>query len=157
LLDFPQVLVAACHWPPFFSQSAFVLYCERSLDPPLPIEGLADGDVGDDPLGEPEPEVPEPLEPPFGLLLSELPGAPVEPPPVPWAAARAGARPMTTTSSVNKNFFIASSLTVIGHTQETSQVEPQGDRPLVFATMPRDRDAISGPSTCHRWGAGAEP
>jgi hypothetical protein len=84
LLDFPQVLVAACHWPPFFSQSAFVLYCDRSLGAPLPIEGLAEGDVaGDDPLEEPGPEVLGPLELPLGLLLSELPGAPVEPPPVP--------------------------------------------------------------------------
>ncbi len=26
LLDFAQVLVVACHCPPFFSQSTFVLY-----------------------------------------------------------------------------------------------------------------------------------
>jgi hypothetical protein len=79
LLDFVQMLDEACHWPPFFSQSAFVLYCDTSLDDPLPIEGLADGDVADDPLDEPElPEVPElpPMLPLPVLPFSELPDVP---------------------------------------------------------------------------------
>jgi hypothetical protein len=70
-----------------------------SVDDPLPdVEGLAEGKVGDDPLGE----LPEPPAAPLGLLLSELPDVPAA-----WAAARPGTRPMTTTSSMNSNFFIA--------------------------------------------------
>jgi hypothetical protein len=98
LLDFAaQVLVVACHWPPFFSQSALVLYCDMSVDDPLPlVAGLAEGDVD-----EPPDEVLEPLE--LEPLLSELPDAP-EPA---CAAARLGARPMTATSSANSSLFMA--------------------------------------------------
>jgi hypothetical protein len=63
-----QVLVDACHWPPFFSQSVLVLYCDMSAEVPVPlVDGLAEGDVVDDPPDDPlEPllsELPEPLEP----------------------------------------------------------------------------------------------
>jgi hypothetical protein len=70
LLAFWQVLVVACHWPPAFSQSVFVLYCDKSVDVPLLVGGLAEGDVVDGPLDEPELGVPGLLELPLGLLLS---------------------------------------------------------------------------------------
>jgi hypothetical protein len=98
------MLLLACHMPPAFSQSAFVVSLERSLAVP---DGLADGEF-EDPLDEPpdEPDVeplpaPVPLDVPDGLLEPELP----EPllPPV-WAAAIAGARAMTATKSMRISF-----------------------------------------------------
>ena len=102
-----------CHVPPFFSQSACVLYCEKSgfvdgladgVDVPVPVDGLADGDDVDDPLLEFELE-PAPLEGALGLLLLLL-SEPVAPPPAPCADARTGANPMTRTSITKRHFFI---------------------------------------------------
>ena len=106
---FEQVLVDACHIPPFFSQSDCVLYCERSplvdgladvpeLEPgvePLPVDGLADGEVVDVEESEPEP-----VE---GVLVLPLPDVPPEV----WAAAITGSRPSARTSMTNRHFFIA--------------------------------------------------
>jgi hypothetical protein len=93
------------------SQSAFDLTCERSVDLPPLVDGLADGDVVDD---EPELEPPEfPVEPLLSELLdpllSELPEVPPEPLLVPWAAAMAGPKPRTRTSIANSKSFITSS------------------------------------------------
>ena len=80
---FWQELVATCHCPPAFSQSAFVFCCDRSEG--LPVEGLAEGEVEDDPLPELEVsglvDVPGLLGAPLGRLMPELPGAPEDPPP----------------------------------------------------------------------------
>src|SRR5262245_46605735 len=67
--------VVTCHWPPAPSHSACVLNCDRSVDIPPPVEGLAEGLAEGALLGESEVEVPGLLEPLLGLLLSELPGA----------------------------------------------------------------------------------
>src|SRR5436309_1339129 len=50
---FWHVLVVASHSPPALSQSAFDLTCERSVDLPPLVDGLADGDVVDGVLDEP--------------------------------------------------------------------------------------------------------
>jgi len=56
-----HLLDVACHMPPAFSQSDFVVCCERSLEVP---DGLAEGEL-DEPLDapgvvvEPLPEAPE--------------------------------------------------------------------------------------------------
>jgi hypothetical protein len=100
------VLDEACHWPPFFSQSALVLYWAMSADEPGPVDGLAEGDGDDAPLDE----VPEPLDPLPDPLLSDVPDVPLGLLlPGACAAAMAGARPMTTTRSANRILFISSS------------------------------------------------
>jgi len=85
LVAFSQLLVAACHCPPAFSQAALVLYCEKSEDIPPLVEGLvgglAEGDVVDELSGEPELDEPEPdtlglLELPLGLFVSGPPDVP---------------------------------------------------------------------------------
>ena len=93
--------------PPAFSQSAFVMYCEKSLD------GLAEGEPAElpDPLGvevAPLPdEVPDPLpDVPEGVLEPELPAAPLPLLPV-WAAAIPGASAMIPTKSKSISFCIA--------------------------------------------------
>ena len=102
--------------PPAFSQSAWVVYFEKSLEAP---DGLADGDVVDEPpdvLGlmlplEPD-ELPEPLLPdvPDGVVPPELPDVllPLPVPPVlDCAAANAGARATAATMNARKIFFIS--------------------------------------------------
>ena len=74
LLAFSQVLVDICHWPPALSQSAFVLNCEKSVDVPPLVEGLAEGEV-------PGLELPELPEPPLGAF-SEVPDVLPEPLPL---------------------------------------------------------------------------
>lgn len=106
---FSHLFEVVCHIPPAFSQSAFVMYCEKS--PAVP--GLADGDVVDeppegvpvvappdevpDPVPEPEPDAPGPLEP-----------APLDEPPLPplpdCAAANAGASAMIPTKKPSISF-----------------------------------------------------
>ena len=120
LLAFWQVLVDACHSPPALSQSAFDLICDRSLEVPPLVDGLADGEVVDGALVDPElepPVVPElPLEPLLSELLEppDVVPEPLEPelPLVPCAAVMAGARPSARTSIANSKFFIASSVRV---------------------------------------------
>jgi hypothetical protein len=110
----------ACQLPPALSQSAFVVYCEKSPDVP---EGLAEGDVVDEPP-VPEPVVappdvePEPDAPPEPVLEPEpepepdAPGllepAPLDEPPLPLppdcAAAIAGARAMIPTRKPSISF-----------------------------------------------------
>jgi len=92
------------------SQSAFDLTCERSVDLPPLVDGLADGDVVDGVLDEPGLEPPMVLELPVEPLLSELPKVPPEPLLVPWAAAMAGPKPRTRTTSIaNSKSFMTSS------------------------------------------------
>ena len=101
---------ADSHIPPAFSQSAFVVYWERS--PALP-DGLAEGDE----VELPDPpvvllpvllpdDVPEPVLPdvPEGEL--ELPDEPLPLPlpPVDCAAAMAGAKAMIPTKNVSISF-----------------------------------------------------
>ena len=85
--------------PPAFSQSAWVVYCEKSPDVELELgEGLADGEAPA-PLGLPEVELPDPV-PPVEPVPPEVPAGPPDPEPlaaplplpVPplCAAARAG-------------------------------------------------------------------
>jgi hypothetical protein len=98
------MLLLACHMPPAFSQSDFVVYFEKSLVVP---DGLAEGEP-EDPLDPPDvPDVdplpdPVPLFVPDGLLEPEV----SFPPPLPpvWAAAIAGARAMTATKSMRISF-----------------------------------------------------
>jgi hypothetical protein len=55
-----QTLVAACHWPPAFSQSAMFVIVDNDLPFGDPAGGLADGDVGEPVEGvgdEPEGEL----------------------------------------------------------------------------------------------------
>jgi len=106
---FWHVLVVASHSPPALSQSVFDLTCERSVDLPPLVDGLADGDVVDGVLDEPGLEPPIVLELPDEPLLSELPEVPPEPLLVPWAAAMAGPKPRTRTSSANSKSFMTSS------------------------------------------------
>jgi hypothetical protein len=100
----------ACHIPPAFSQSDFVVNFEKSLVVP---DGLAEGELGD-PLDPPDvPDVeplpdPVPLFVPDGLLEPEVP-EPLPLPPV-WAAAIAGARAMTATKSIRISLCMISLL-----------------------------------------------
>jgi hypothetical protein len=104
-----HLLAVADHMPPAFSQSALVVYCEKSVDVP---DGLADGDVDEEPLDEPPldepgmlpPPAPLPLEVPDGLLEPELP-EPLPLPPV-WAAANAGTKAMAPTRSMTINLYM---------------------------------------------------
>lgn len=70
------MLVDISQRPPALSQSAFVLNCEKSVDVPLPVEGLAEGEVVDGVLEGPELEVPELPALPLGVPLSEVPDEP---------------------------------------------------------------------------------
>jgi len=107
---FAHLFEADSHIPPAFSQSAFVVYCDRS--PALP-DGLAEGDE----VELPDPpvvllpvllpdDVPEPVLPdvPEGEL--ELPDEPLPLPlpPVACAAAIAGAKAMIPTKNVSISF-----------------------------------------------------
>ena len=100
--------------PPAFSQSALVVYFEKSADAP---DGLADGEVVElpDVLGlivplEPDVEL-EPLpEVPDGVVPLELPDLlPLPVPVLDCAAANAGARATTATMNPRKIFFILTS------------------------------------------------
>jgi hypothetical protein len=115
---FAHLAEAVCHVPPAFSQSAWVVYFEKSLDAP---DGLADGDEVEEPpdvLGlmvPPEPDAPpEPLVPdvPDGVVPPELPDL-LLPLPVPLvldcAAASAGARATAATMNARRIFFILTS------------------------------------------------
>ena len=115
---FWQELVAACHWPPAFSQSALLLSWDRSLDVP-PVEGLADGEVeGEaDPFDFPELGV-SALLGPLGLLMPEPAGGLEDPPLELWAATSAGVKAMARASTVNRTFFIVSLLTVFSDSRE---------------------------------------
>jgi len=99
--------------PPAFSQSALVVYFEKSADAP---EGLADGDDVEelpDVLGlivplEPDVEL-EPLpEVPDGVVPLEVPDL-LPLPVLDCAAANAGARATTATMNPRKIFFILTS------------------------------------------------
>lgn len=92
-----HLLAAACHMPPAFSHSAFVVAFERSLELP---DGLAAGE-----LDEPPDDV---VPPDFPEEVVELPGFP--PPLLPvCAAAIAGTRAMIPIKSASISFCIASS------------------------------------------------
>jgi hypothetical protein len=112
---FSHLFEAICQLPPALSQSAFVVYFEKS--PAVP--GLADGDVVDEPpeppegepvvappddVPEPAPLVPEPEPDAPGLLEP----APLEEPPLPplpdCAAAMAGASAMIPTRKLSISF-----------------------------------------------------
>ena len=97
MLFFMHIFDAACHLPPAFSQSAFVVYFDMSAVEP---DGLAAGAPDDvDPL----PVVPFEVE---GVLLPEL-ELPDEPLPLLLcAAAIAGASAMIPTRSVTISFCI---------------------------------------------------
>lgn len=116
---FTHLLAAVCHVPPAFSQSAFVVYCDKSPGAP---DGLAAGDdelpdVLPDVLGVVElpvlDPVPEPLVPdvPDGVDAPELPVPPV----LDCAAAMAGARATRATKKPRRSVFI---LTSFGKTAE---------------------------------------
>ena len=75
-----HLFCVTCHMPPAFSQSALVVYFEKSREVPL---RLAEGEPDERPeapgavVVPPLPEVPEPDEPPVvpeGLLPLEPPG-----------------------------------------------------------------------------------
>jgi hypothetical protein len=115
---FAHLLAALDHMPPAFSQSAWVVYFEKSPDAP---DGLADGDEVEelpDVLGLMVPLEPdEPLDPlvpedPDGVVPPELPDVPL-PLPVPLVAdcatASAGASATTATMNPRKTFFILAS------------------------------------------------
>jgi hypothetical protein len=108
-----HLLDAVSHMPPALSQSALVVYCEKSL---LLPDGLADGAV-EEPVDEPGLVlVPLPDELPVLLLPAPLPDVPEglpepdpELPDVPLplldcAAARAGASARIPTRSVSITF-----------------------------------------------------
>jgi len=120
-------LVDACQSPPSFSQSAWLWIVESEgeapLEDPLPVEGLADGDVDEPDEGEPgddgvdiepvlEPDPLAPLPPVAPVLDGPLvePAAPLllpvpAPPPV-CAAARAGAKQIIPIKTRESIFFI---------------------------------------------------
>src|SRR5206468_454309 len=122
-----QRLVDACQSPPSFSQSAWLWIVESEgeapLEDPLPVEGLADGDVDEPDEGEPgddgvdiepvlEPDPLAPLPPVAPVLDGPLvePAAPLllpvpAPPPV-CAAARAGAKQIIPIKTRESIFFI---------------------------------------------------
>jgi hypothetical protein len=108
-----HLLDAVFHMPPALSQSALVVYCEKSL---LLPDGLADGAV-DEPLDEPglvllppPDELPVPLPPaPLPDVPEGVPEPDPELPDVPLplldcAAARAGASATIPTKSVSISF-----------------------------------------------------
>jgi hypothetical protein len=101
MLLFMHIFEPACHLPPAFSQSAFVVYFDMS-----PALGLAEGE----PVELPEPAELDPLpllpEVPEGVLPElELPVEPL--PLLLCAAAIAGARAMIPTRSVTISVCIA--------------------------------------------------
>lgn len=109
---FAHLFEADSHIPPAFSQSAFVVYCEKSLELP---DGLAEGEVDelpDPPVVLLPDEVPEPVLPevPEGLPEPELPDVPLPLPlPLPaCAAAIAGAKAMIPTKNASITFCIVS-------------------------------------------------
>jgi hypothetical protein len=93
-----HLLADACHMPPAFSHSAFVLAFETSLELP---DGLAAGDVDEPPDGIVPPDFPD------GVL--ELPDFPLLPEPVVCAAAIAGAKATIPTKSASISVRIACS------------------------------------------------
>jgi hypothetical protein len=110
-------LVDACQSPPAFSQSAWLLIVdsegELPLEDPLPVEGLAEGDVDEPDEGEPDEDGVEPLLEPDPV--APLPVAPVlgEPAPLPapapllvCAAASAGAKQIIPIKTRESIFFI---------------------------------------------------
>jgi hypothetical protein len=110
---FAHLLEEVSHWPPAFSQSAWVLYCEKSpeVDDELGV-GLAEGEAPA-PLGEPEPPLevgPPPLVPelPDGAPEPEPPAAPLPLPlPLPLCAATsAGVSVMIPTSRRPRNLVM---------------------------------------------------
>lgn len=112
LYFFAHLFAAVCHIPPAFSQSAFVVYCEKSPDvEPELGDGLAEG-AGDVevPLdAPPDVEPPAPVDPevPDGALEPE-PAAPV-PLPLPLvlcAATSAGVSAMIATSRSPNNLVM---------------------------------------------------
>lgn len=104
---FTHLFEATCHIPPAFSQSALVMYWERSLELP---EGLAEGVVDEPPDAPGVVAVPPPDEAPVlpavpeVLLEPELPGLL---PLLVCAAAIAGARAMLPTRSAITSFCIS--------------------------------------------------
>jgi hypothetical protein len=92
---FSHLLAAACHMPPTFSHSAFVVAFERSLELP---DGLAAGEL-DELLGDVV------VPPDFSEEVPELPGFPPPVPPV-CAAAIAGASAMIPIKSASISFCI---------------------------------------------------
>jgi hypothetical protein len=136
---FAHLFEADSHMPPAFSQSAFVVYCEKSAALP---DGLAEGEeveLPDPPVVE-LPEVPEPVPPvvPDGLPAPEVPDVPL-PLPVPlldWAAAIAGAKAMIPTKNVNISFCMC--------------VLPLSNLPAGLFLRPLLSTAIFAPSTASR-------
>jgi hypothetical protein len=112
---FSHLFEVVCQSPPAFSQSACVVYCEKSpkglADGDDVPEGLADGDVVDEPP-EPEPVVAPPDEVPELEPEPVAPGlvepAPLDEPPLPplpdCAAAIAGASAMIPTRKPSISF-----------------------------------------------------
>src|SRR5688500_3292552 len=94
---FMHIFDEACHLPPAFSQSAFVVYFDMSVP-----DGLAEGVVP-----EPDEVEPPPVLPfvPEGVLLPELE---LPPPLLVCAAAIAGASAMIPTRSVTISFCMRS-------------------------------------------------
>jgi len=124
-----HLFIVDCHIPPARSQSAWVVYCERSLALP---DGLAEGLLVElpEPVLEPAPvpdEVPEPVDPaplvPDGALPEPVapeplvpdgalpePEAPLLPLPLlDCAAARAGAKAIIPMKSTKVTLYIVSS------------------------------------------------
>ena len=89
---------AACHMPPAFSQSAFVVYFAKLSAP----DGLAAGALDEPPevpgvVVFPESDFPEGVLPELELPFEPLPL-------LPEAAATAGARAMIPTKSISISF-----------------------------------------------------
>jgi hypothetical protein len=107
------LLAAVCHIPPAFSQSAFVVYCERSPEAP---DGLAAGDELD-PLPDVLGIVELPVLEPVPELLPDVDPEGLEPDPLPGlgvlgdcAAAIAGARATSATRTATKIVVMLTSL-----------------------------------------------
>ena len=145
---------AACHIPPAFSQSAFVVYFDISPD------GLAAGDELPDPevlgVDAPLPEVLPELLPPVLDGVLELPDVlpPLFVPLLDCAAAIAGARATTATRRMRTSFCImASSDSRVrtadagrrSNVQAASQkAEQQGNWPGRWRGRPHPRLEIRG-------------
>jgi hypothetical protein len=122
-----HLLADACHMPPAFSHSVFVLAFVTSLEVP---DGLAAGDVDEPPDGI------VPLDFPDGVL--ELPAFPLLPLPVVCATASAGVNARIPTKSASISLRIAAPPVCerVGSSRPSGQQYPGPGRRRVSCRRP---------------------